>query len=106
MQTLTIAENNNAELKKKLADEEHACRSANSALDGVQSQAEDQRKRLRETTNQLTAAREQMAALKKKRKKPKGLKIRLTSPRLKLRRQGLRPTRLRTRLSKRVTTLE
>ena len=35
MQTLTIAENSNAELKKKLADEEHARRSADSALDGA-----------------------------------------------------------------------
>ena len=36
MQTLNIAENNNAELKKKLANEEHARRSADSALEGIQ----------------------------------------------------------------------
>ena len=36
MQTLNIAENNNAELKKKLANEEHARRSADSALEGTQ----------------------------------------------------------------------
>ena len=65
VQTLNIAEQNNVDLKKKLADEEHAYRSADLALEGAQRQAEDQRKRLRETTNQLTAAREQMAALKK-----------------------------------------
>ena len=65
VQTLTIAENSNAKLKKKLAEEEHARRSANSVLDGVQRQAEDQRKRLRETTDQLTAVREQMATFKK-----------------------------------------
>jgi len=41
VQTLTIAKNSNAELKKKLADEEHAHRSADSALEGVQRQAED-----------------------------------------------------------------
>ena len=35
MQTLTIAENNNAELKKKLASEEHAHRSADLALEGA-----------------------------------------------------------------------
>ena len=35
VQTLTIAENSNAELKKKLADEEHDRRSADSALDGA-----------------------------------------------------------------------
>ena len=65
VETLTIAENNNVELKKKLTEEEHARRSADSALEGAQRQAKDQRKCLRETTNQLTAAREQMAALKK-----------------------------------------
>ena len=41
VQTLTIAENNIAELKKKLTEEEHARRSADSALDGAQRQAED-----------------------------------------------------------------
>ena len=51
MQTLNIAEQNNVDLKKKLADEEHAYRSADLALEGAQRQAEDQRKRLRETTN-------------------------------------------------------
>ena len=65
VQTLTISENNVADLKKKLADEEHACRSAYSALDGAQRQAEDQRKCLYETIDQLTAAMEQMATLKK-----------------------------------------
>ena len=41
MQTLTIADQNNVELKKKLADEEHAHRSADSALKSAQRQAED-----------------------------------------------------------------
>ena len=58
MQTLTIAENSNVELKKKLADEEHARHSADSALEGAQRQAEDQRKCLHETIDQLTATRE------------------------------------------------
>ena len=35
VQTLNIAENKNAKLKKKLANEEHACRSANLALEGA-----------------------------------------------------------------------
>ena len=65
MQTLTIVDQINAELKKKLVDEEHARRSADSALEGAQRQAEDQRKRLREVIDQLTASREWMAALKK-----------------------------------------
>ena len=74
VQKLTIVENSNAELKKKLIEEEHARHSADSALDGVRRQAEDQRKRLRETTDQLTAAREQMAALKKQLEEAQKLK--------------------------------
>ena len=46
VQTLTISENNVADLKKKLAEEQQARSSADSALDGAQRQAEDQRKRL------------------------------------------------------------
>ena len=76
VQTLTIAENSNAELKKKLAEEEHARRSADSALDGTQRQAEDQRKRLCKTTDQLTTAREQMAVLKKQLEEAQRLKDR------------------------------
>ena len=64
MQTLNIAEQNNVDLKKKLADEEHAYRRADSALKGAQRQAEDQRKRLYETTDQLKASKDQMAALR------------------------------------------
>ena len=44
MQTLTIAENSNVELKKKLTAEEQARRSADLALEGAERQAESQRK--------------------------------------------------------------
>ena len=64
MQTLNIAENNNVELKKKLANEEYARRSADSTLEGTQRQAEDQRKCLHETIDQLNASKEEMAALR------------------------------------------
>ena len=74
MQTLTIAENSNADLKKKLAEEQQAHRSADSALDATQRQAEDQRKRLRKTTDQLTTAREHMAALRAQLKEAQRLK--------------------------------
>ena len=74
VQTLTIAKNSNAELKKKLAEEEHARRSADSTLDGAQRQAEDQRKCLCETTDQLTTTREQMATLKKQLEEAQRLK--------------------------------
>ena len=65
MQTLNVAEQSNAELKKKLANEEHARKSANSALEGAQRQAEDQRKLVREATDQLAASKEQLATLRK-----------------------------------------
>ena len=74
MQSLTISEHSNADLKKKLAEEQNARCSADSALEGPKRLAEDQRKRLRETTDQLTGAREQMAALKKQLKEAQRLK--------------------------------
>ena len=64
MQTLNIAKQNYADLKKKFADEEHARWSTDSALEGTQRQAKDQRKHLCETTNQLKASKEQMVALR------------------------------------------
>ena len=65
MQTLNVAEQSNAGLKKKLADEEHARKSADSALEGAQRQAEDQRKLTREATDQLATSKEQLANLRK-----------------------------------------
>ena len=44
VQTLTIAKNSNVELKKKLATEEQARKSVDSALEGAEKQAESQRK--------------------------------------------------------------
>ena len=65
MQTLTIAENSNAELKKKLAAEEQAQKSADSALEGAERQAKSQRKLVREANDQLTASKKQAIALRK-----------------------------------------
>ena len=48
MQTLNIAKQSNAELKKKLANEEHALKRADSVLKGAQRQAKDERKLVRE----------------------------------------------------------
>ena len=47
VQTLTISEQDLADTKKKLAAEEQARKSADSALEGFQKQVEDQRKCLR-----------------------------------------------------------
>ena len=65
MQTLAIVENNNADLKKKLAVEEQTQKSADSALEGAERQAESQRKVTRETNDQLAASKEQVATLRK-----------------------------------------
>ena len=44
VQTLSIVENNNADLKQKLKAEEQARKSAEAALKGTETQAESQRK--------------------------------------------------------------
>ena len=54
-----------ADARKKLLVEEQARKSADSALEGYQKQAEDQGNRLREVNTELKKAREQVAALKK-----------------------------------------
>ena len=64
VQTLTIAESSNADLKQKLKDEEQARRSSESTLKGAETQAESQRKLSNEIKGQLVAAKEQMVALK------------------------------------------
>ena len=65
VQTLTISEQDLAETKKKLVAEEQAHKSADLALEGFQKQAEDQRKHLCEANEELQAAWEQVAVLKK-----------------------------------------
>ena len=65
MQTLTIAENSNTDLKKKLITEEQARKSADAALKGAERQAESQRKLTNEANKQIAASKEQLAALKK-----------------------------------------
>ena len=65
MQTLSIAEQSNAELKKKLADEVHAQKSVDSALEGAERQVESQRKLACEANDQLAASKDQLATLRK-----------------------------------------
>ena len=56
VQTLSIAENNNADLKQKLKVEEQARKSAEAALKGAETQAESQRKLTNEAKEQLAAS--------------------------------------------------
>ena len=65
VQTITIAENSNTDLRKKLPVEEQVQKSADAALEGAERQAESQRKLAREANDQLAASKEQLAALKK-----------------------------------------
>ena len=74
MQTLTIAENSNADLKQKLKAEEHAKKSAEAALKGAETQAESQKKLTNEAKKQLAASKEQVAALKQQLEEAKKLK--------------------------------
>ena len=64
VQTLTIAENSNADRKEKLKAEEQERKSVNSALKSAETQAESQRKLANEIKGQLVAAKEQIAALR------------------------------------------
>ena len=74
MQTLTIAENSNADLRKKLTAEDQARKSAKAALKGTEKQAESQRKLTNEAKEQLAASKEQVAALKQQLEEAKKLK--------------------------------
>ena len=74
MQTLNVVKQSNAKLKEKLANEEHTWKSADSALEGAQKQAENQRKLMREANDQLAAFKEQLATLKKQLEEAQRLK--------------------------------
>ena len=65
VQTLTIAENSNVDLRKKLIAKEQARKSADAALKSAERQAESQRKLTNEANEQLAAYKEQLVALKK-----------------------------------------
>ena len=58
VQTLTIVENSNTDLKHKLKVEEQAKKSAEAALKGAESHAESQRKLTNEAKEQLAASKE------------------------------------------------
>ena len=74
VQTLTIAENSNTDLRKKLTAEEQARKSVDATLKGVEKQAESQKKLTNEAKDQLAASNEQVAALKQQLEEAKKLK--------------------------------
>ena len=64
VQTLTIVENSNADLREKLMAEEQQRKSAEAALKGAETQAESQRKLANDIKGQLVTAKEQITALR------------------------------------------
>ena len=74
MQTFIVAEQSNAKLKKKLADEEHARKSVDATLKSAQRQAESQRKLLHKANDQLAASNEQLATFRKQLEEAQRLK--------------------------------
>ena len=64
VQTMSVAEKSNSDLKERVKTEEQAKKSAESALKGAEAQAESQRKMLLEVKGQLAAAKEQTATLR------------------------------------------
>ena len=79
VQLFNIADQSIKDLRKKLAEEEKARKSADAALEGAERQAKEQRQLLREAKDQLASSQEQMAALKKKLEKAQNSKIKLRS---------------------------
>ena len=65
MQTLSKSEQDLADARKKLQVEEQASKSAESALESYQKQAEDQGRLLREANTELKKAQEQALVLRK-----------------------------------------
>ena len=74
VQSFNIADQSIKDLRKKLAKEEKARKSANAALEGAERQAEEQRQLLREAKDQQASSQEQLAALKKKLEEAQKLK--------------------------------
>ena len=64
VQTLTIAEKSNADLREKLKTEEQQRKSVEAALKGAETQAESQRKLANDIKGQLVSTKEQIAALR------------------------------------------
>ena len=58
VESFNIADQSNKDLRKRLKMEEQARRSANSALEGAQKQAKDQRLLLRDAKEQLASSKE------------------------------------------------
>ena len=64
VQTMSVAEKSNTELKERVKAEEQLRKSAEAALKGAETQAESQRKMVIEVKGQLVTAKEQIATLR------------------------------------------
>ena len=93
VQTLSKFEQDLADVKKKLQAKEQARKSAKSALEGYQKQAENQGKLLREANAELKKTQEQVLVLRKHLEETQKLRERAESPRSKPRKQKSVPNR-------------
>ena len=66
VEAFDIVDQSTQDLRNKLKDEEKVTRSANSALESAQKQAEDQKLLCRKAEDQLATAKGQIESLKKK----------------------------------------
>ena len=99
MQTLTIAENSNADLREKLKVEEQQRKSAEATLKGAETQAESQRKLVNDIKGQLVTTKEQIAALGSSWRRLTSLKTWPRRPNCRLRKTSSRLRGKETRLS-------
>ena len=65
VESFNIANQTNNDLRKKLKEEEQVRRSTDSALEGAQKQAENQRLLLCDAKEQLASSKEQITSLRK-----------------------------------------
>ena len=65
VESFNIANQSNKDLRKKLKEEEQVRRSTDSALEGAQKQAENQRLLLCDAKEQLASSKDQIASLRK-----------------------------------------
>ena len=63
VQSFNIADQSNKDLRKKLTEEKKAIKSADSALESAQREAEELRQLLRNANEQLVSSKKQIAAL-------------------------------------------
>ena len=105
MQSLTITENSNADLREKLKVEEEQRKSVEATLKGAETQAESQRKLANDIKGQLVTTKKQIAALRQQLEDANKLKDLAEKADCRLRKTSSRLRGKETRLSSTATML-